>query len=178
MAALAFDTSGKVSVPPTNVLERIDSHTYIVAFTNGTMADGKPYYAYIAVKPSMYQEFYDNTVAKKPMVLSNYGSVIVADFMQTPPKEIIEFMRSEFGFENNFEDSLRQQVSAQRNAYIKENEIKRAQDIVNMMRQGNYQNNLNSQLIDESTQPEAATKNSIGDDQKLKDIVAMMKKNQ
>jgi hypothetical protein len=178
MVSLTFDASGKVSVPPESELGKIDEHTYVVAFTNGTMADGRPYYAYIAVKPSMYQEFYDNTVAKKPMVLSNYGSVIVADFMQTPPKEIIEFMRSEFGFEDNFEDSLRQQVSAQRKAYIKENEIKRTQDIVNMMKQGNYQANLNNQLSDEPTQQKVATTNSMGDDQKLKDIIAMMKKNQ
>jgi hypothetical protein len=176
MIALAFDESGNVAVPAPRELEKIDTHTYVVAFTDGKVADGRHYYAYIAVKPSLYQEFYNNTLEKKPMVLSNYGTVIIADFLQNPPEEIVEFMRNEFGFEDNLEDSLKQQVSAQRTAYIKENEIKRTQDIVSMMKQSNNKNNLDQQLsepADKQPQPTADNR-----DQRLDDIIAMMKKNQ
>jgi len=176
MVTLLFNPDGKVKVPSQAELEAIDRHTFIIAYTNGTMADGRPYYAYIAVQPSKYQEFHDMTAAGKPLVMSHYGQVIIADFAVRPPQDIVDYMREEYGFEDNLESGLQQQLTLQRGAFIQQNEVSRLQYIASMMKQNNYQDDLKAQLAN-NKEPAAQNGNGHPEDQRLQDIVAMMKQN-
>jgi len=184
-AKLAFKEDGSVEAPSQEELENLDIDTYVIAYTNGTLTDGRPYYAYIAVMPSKYQEFYDLTSNGKPMVLSNYGEVIVADFEEKPPQEIIDFMVENYGFENDLGANLQKELSQQRGASIQKVELDRIQDIVSKMKQKDSSPEMAKKMADTmSDTPEeskgtpngAATNGAV--DPRLNDIVSMLKSGQ
>jgi hypothetical protein len=114
MVRFPLDPKGNIETPSQQELKAADAHSAIIAFVNGTMSDGRPYYAYLAVKPSKCQQFYERTAAGEPLILSEYGTVIIAGFASQPPENVVAFMQREFGYSDTFEANLRQQLAVQR----------------------------------------------------------------
>jgi hypothetical protein len=86
----------------------------MIAFTSGTLPDGTPFYAYLAVQPSKYREFYERTAAGLPLVLRDYSTVIRAGLAPQPPEDVVAYMRQEFGYHDTYEAELRKQLARQR----------------------------------------------------------------
>jgi len=134
MVSIAFDSSGQVKQPSPEELAKTDQTKAILSYIHGTMDDGRPYWAYVAVRPSKYQEFYVLTVSMKPMVIGNYGTVVAAGFESTPPQEVVMEMREVYGFDDQFEAKLKTEALKQREALFDKQEAKRIDDIVGMLK--------------------------------------------
>jgi hypothetical protein len=134
MPSYNFESSGKLSSPSGEELQKADATSAIIAYTNGVANDGRPYYAYIAVKPSRYREFYELTSARKTIVLNDFGDIIEGDFEAAPPAHVVQRMREEYGFDENYERELKEEVSRQRDKFSAQQEEKRLMDIVAMMK--------------------------------------------
>ena len=133
MTAIAFDSSGKVKHSSAEELAVADQNTAIVSYVYGTMDDGRPYWAYVAIKPSMYREFHAITASTKAMVIGDYGTVIAAGFESEPPPEVVEEMHEVYGFDEQYEEQLRQEALKQQDVLFEKNETSRINDIVAMM---------------------------------------------
>ena len=134
MSSYSFDTkSGKLIPPSEEELKELDQTSAIVAYTTGQMPDGRVYYAFIAVLPSKYIEFHAKTKACTPLVLDEYGTILQADFEARPSAEVIEYMRTEYGFDENFETTLSKKLEEERTVFFKAQQETRIQDALQML---------------------------------------------
>ena len=134
MTKVAFDSSGKVKLSSPEALAEADNDMAILGYVHGTMEDGRPYYAYVAIIPSRYREFYALTAIKKAMVIGQYGTVIAAGFESQPPAEVVKEMREVYGFDDQYEAKLKQEEIKQQEAFYVNQDKVRIDDIVAMMK--------------------------------------------
>lgn len=134
MVTYTFESSGNIQVPSQQELKEIDDEVAIITYTNGTTEDGRPYYAYLAVKPSKYTEFHERTSASETIVLNDYGNIIACGFETGPPPEVIRQMREEYGYDEHYAQKLKSEASRQRKIFSARQEEKRVQDIVAMLK--------------------------------------------
>jgi hypothetical protein len=130
---LNFDNSGKVKVSTDEELAVADETSVILGYINGTLADGRPYYAYVAITPSKYREFYELTAARKPLTIEDYGSIIMFGYDNAPPPEVVEKMRTDYGFDENYGQKLQQDAGKQQKIFLDKKEADRLKDIVAML---------------------------------------------
>jgi len=131
--SFTFESGGKVKLPSDEELAKADGETAILAYSNGTTEDGRPYYAYVAVKPSKYKEFYALTAARQALVIAEYGSVIRGGFEKEPPLEVLNEMREIYGFDNEFQEKLAHEAKKQLVAFLQKEEEARIDGIVRML---------------------------------------------
>lgn len=134
MTTISFESSGKVKSSSPEALAAADSDMAVLGYVHGTMEDGRQYYAYVAIKPSKYREFYALTAAKKAMVIGQYGTVLAAGFDSQPPADVVKEMREVYGFDDQYEAKLKQDALAQQEAFFANQEKVRIDDIVAMMK--------------------------------------------
>jgi hypothetical protein len=115
MGTLPFDTSGKIVLPATEELEEEDGQTAILTYVSGSLDDGTSYYAYIAVKPSKYMEFYSLTAERIPIEnLLDYGVIVSEGFQEEPSPAVLREMRERYGFDDQWEEKLKLRLKQQR----------------------------------------------------------------
>jgi hypothetical protein len=134
MTSIEFEASGKVKRPSGEELAQADEEMAVLSYVHGTMEDGRPYYAYVAIKPSRYREFHALTAARKAMVIGDYGTVIAAGFESEPPPEVVKEMREAYGFDDQYEGKLKQEALKQQQAFFEEQEKTRIDDIVRKLK--------------------------------------------
>lgn len=134
MQQFQFDTSGNIKVPSEQDLQKADKGAVIIAYTHGTTESGRPYYAYIAVKPSKYREFCERSERRNSIRLSDYGKIIVHGFESKPPANVVKHMRDKHGFDDEYEAKLKEAIHSQRKQFSIDQEEKRLIDIVAMMK--------------------------------------------
>ncbi len=79
-----------------------DSLSRIVMLAYGSMENGKPYWCYVAVKPTRYTEFQDALRADYSLYnfeSDGYGEVVVSGEGVTPPQEVTARVAEIFGIE-------------------------------------------------------------------------------
>ncbi len=133
MTSIAFEASGKVKHSSVEELAQADQETAILSYVHGTMEDGRPYYAYVAVKPSKYRDFHAMTAAMRPMVIGDYGTVVAAGFESEPPADVVKEMREVYGFDDQYEERLKSDALKQQEFFFAKLETKRIDDIVAML---------------------------------------------
>ena len=129
MAAVVFEASGR-SLLSQEELVAADETSAILALSQGKLSDGSPYYAYIAIKPSLYREFDVRTKAGDALTLSEYGTVITIGYDTEPPADVAAEMREKYGFENDYETNLINEAKIQQREFLKKKEEERIRDIV------------------------------------------------
>ncbi len=134
MQSYQFENSGKLKAQSAETLKKADEGASIIAYTDGVTASGKPYYAYIAVKPSKYREFYERTKARESIRLGDFGKIIVYGYETKPPSAVVVHMREKFGYDEEYEAKLQAEVARQRTQFSIDQEEKRLLDIVAMMK--------------------------------------------
>ena len=129
-----FEPSGKIKLPSDEELTKLDGDNAILAYTSGVMQDGRPYYAYVAVRPSLYKKFRQLTAACQSMILSEYGEVIEAGIAAAPPPEVVQKMKDQYGCDPAYEDNLVKEALKQQAVFVQKKEDDRIGDIVNMLK--------------------------------------------
>ena len=129
-----FEPSGNIAVPNSGDLEKLDDHNAIVVFTQGAMQDGRSYYAYTAVKPSLYKKFCQMTRSGQAVVLGEYGEVIAAGFSFNPPPEVVDKMQRKYGCNPQFQDNLINEALRQQKVFLGKQQERRIETVVGMLK--------------------------------------------
>jgi hypothetical protein len=135
MIEVAFDSSAQVVAPSAQELSAADeAEQAVLAYTHGNLSDGRPYYAYVAVKPSKYAAFYAATAERRRMRIGDYGTVIKGGLEITPPPEVIKEMRVRYGFDDQYEEKLKEQALKQQKDFVVRREELRIENAVAMLK--------------------------------------------
>jgi hypothetical protein len=134
MTVFTFEPSGKIALPSDEELLRLDKENAIIAYTSGVTQEGKSYYAFVAVRPSAYKKFRRLTLAKQPIILSEYGDVLASGYTARPEPEVVEMMQQKYGCDLDYETSLVNEALKQQGVFAKKHEEKRIDDIVSMLK--------------------------------------------
>ena len=69
----------------------------IIVLCRGETVSGKPFYAFVKIKPSRYTAFERAQLAGSNFEIQDYGEILNFDYAHTPPQEIIDKMRAQYG---------------------------------------------------------------------------------
>jgi hypothetical protein len=139
--SIRLEPSGKVQKPTAEELKAADENSGVLCLSKGVLDSGKPYFAYIAVKPSLFEEFYKRSSARETFVLDDYGIIIYMDELAEPPIEVQENMREFYGFDEDMPKKLLEELKKERAEYAGKQEEKRVMDIVAMLKAQKPQGN-------------------------------------
>jgi len=134
LVEFAFDVSGHIKQPNAAELAEADQEMDIITFNRAVTSDGTPCYAYVAVKPSRFQEFQRLTSAGTPLVYDDYGTVIASGYGSEPLPEVIEDMRRRYGIDDQLEEKLAETAKQQQKAFLERPEEERLKDIVDFLK--------------------------------------------
>lgn len=137
MNSYAFNTDGSLKQSTAGELADADRTSAILAYIHGTMPDGRPYYAYVAVLPSKYQEFYALNASRTPFVIEDYGVVVISGYEAAPPPQVVQEMKERYGFDDQFQSKLVEHVKQQQKVFIKTQEDKRIHDALSFLKMRN-----------------------------------------
>ncbi len=129
-----FDSSGTFKDSTTEELAKADLSSAIIALSTGVQGDGTPYYVYLAIPPSKYAEFYRLSKEGQSINLENYGVIIAGGPQEQPPEIVTEYMKEEYGFDENFEQALDEEFRKESGALGQQREDARIMDIVAMLK--------------------------------------------
>jgi hypothetical protein len=129
-----FDASGKLLPPSAQDLANADADLDIIVFDEGTLKDGSPYWAYIAIKPSKYATFMTLTQRGEPIALEEYGRLIKHGFEAEVPRAVKEAMKQDYGFDDAYITKLGQRLVEAQTTFLKQRETVRISDIVAMLK--------------------------------------------
>lgn len=129
-----FDKSGNIQELTKEELVEADKNSSVLIKNTGKLSDGTPYWAYIAVRPSKYKEFIQATKAQLPICLTEYGVILECGFEETVPDEIMEKMKELYEYDEHYMDNLARDIRASKAIFLKEQEDKRINDIVTMLK--------------------------------------------
>ncbi len=130
-----FEKDGTLKEMTTEELAAADAHSSVIEFDHGTLEDGTPYWAYIAVTPSKYKEFKRITAEHQPILLTDYGNILKYGFDKQVPDSVKEEMNREYGCNDNFLTSLANDLKKEQRVFLKKQEETRITDIVTMLKQ-------------------------------------------
>jgi len=129
-----FDASGKLKDSTAEELANADLTSAIISLSTGIQSDGTPYYVYLAVPPSKYAEFYRMSKERQTFNLENYGVILAGGPEASPPELVMEYMKEEYGFDENFEKALEEEFKKESATYAVQQEDARIMDIVAMLK--------------------------------------------
>lgn len=132
--AYQFEKDGKLKAPASEALAAADADSFLLVLDKGSIADGTPYWAYIAVKPSKYAEFIRLTQAHQPLRIGDYGTILKYGFEPDVPEAQREEMQREHGFDEQFVPKLLEDVKKAQGEFLKTQENQRLGDIVAMLK--------------------------------------------
>ena len=69
----------------------------IIVLCRGETVSGKPFYAFVKIKPSRYSAFQRAQEGDRSFDMQDYGEILDFDYAQTPPQEVIDKMRAQYG---------------------------------------------------------------------------------
>ena len=134
MTTYQFDYSGCLKAPTAEELAAADEKSAVLVLDTGTLPDGSPYWAYVAIKPSRYAAFAQATSEHRPISLEDYGTVIHHGFEKDVPPEITQVMKEEYGFDEGHVESVIRDVKQAQQQWLKEQEEQRLNSIVKQLK--------------------------------------------
>jgi hypothetical protein len=69
----------------------------IIMLCRGDTISGKPYYAFVKMKPSRLTAFERIKNTDESFSLQDYGDILKFDYVEIPPEEVINEMRARYG---------------------------------------------------------------------------------
>jgi hypothetical protein len=91
-------------------LKHADETIGIVQLISGTTAKGEAFYAYVKVKPSLYEEFVGKLLNGDKMDVDKYGKVLKKGFGAQPPDDVKKYMEESFGVDHNYMQRVTEEV--------------------------------------------------------------------
>ena len=71
----------------------------IIQYVDGTKADGELFWAYVAMKPERYEEYYSQVMANEVLDLDDFGEILHQGGGAEPPEEIKQAMIKQYGMD-------------------------------------------------------------------------------
>src|SRR5688572_19152615 len=97
--------------PPLSSQSMADLLCTIILLCRGTGTNGKAFWAYMCIKPSMAESFKE-AHAKGPFKLEDYGTILeIGDGSQVPPDVQLR-MERDYGVNHHYEDELLKSLDA------------------------------------------------------------------
>lgn len=87
------------------LLKLMDNDIGILTLVQGTLAGGKPHYAYVSIPPSRYAAFKTSEAAGN-YDLAQFGKILAHGEGKTPPADVQKRMQDEYGANHHFEEDL------------------------------------------------------------------------
>ena len=69
----------------------------IIMLCRGETVSGKPFYAFLKIKPSRFAAFERAQQSEQAFDLYEFGDILNFDYAHTPPQEVIDTMRARYG---------------------------------------------------------------------------------
>lgn len=133
--AFHFASSGKLRAPSEAELAAAEAAGgAVVVLSSGTLADGSPYWAYLAVKPTRYKDYLDITSTRQPLVLEEYGRILACGLDSEVPPEVQADMKQRYGCHDQYVATLARQVQEAQTVFLQQKEEQRLGDIVAMLK--------------------------------------------
>jgi hypothetical protein len=120
-----LNQSGDLVAPSASELDEADADNEMYTLTIGTTDDGKPYWMYAAIVPSLYQDFIAAAAAGQRIEINDYGYALKFGFDAVPPAEVKEEMKRKYGFDENYEAKLAAEIEKERKAFLERQEDER-----------------------------------------------------
>jgi len=92
----------------------VDVKSSIIQLCCGHTGDHRPFWAYMAIKPSLYQEYIEKSDAGDVVNLEYYGSSLQKGWGSLPPAEIQEQMKKKYNIDHSFEDFIEAESNKER----------------------------------------------------------------
>lgn len=95
-------------------LKQADERIGIIHLVSGTTAKGEDFYAYVSVRPSLYEEFLCKMADGEKMNVEKFGKVLKKDFGKEPSEEVKRQMKKEFNVDPDFMRHLVEEMEKRR----------------------------------------------------------------
>ena len=129
-----FEKSGALKPYTAEELAAADHTSSVLVLDQGTLDNGVPYWAYLAVRPSKYAEFMEFTAARKPIRLTEYGVILEYGLDAEVPADVQQAMKQKHGFDNDYKAKLIREIKKAQAEFLENQENKRIGDIVAMLK--------------------------------------------
>lgn len=100
-------------LPPQEELEAADDAVAIIHLCSGQTADGKDFFAYVAMKPSRYMQYIEATQRGDEVLLRDYGDILESGFGLVPSVKVQDEMQRKYGVDPTFFEELTKEVIAE-----------------------------------------------------------------
>jgi hypothetical protein len=126
-----FDSSGRLrQLTEAELLAAdADADSSIICRDQGVTSDGRPYWVYIKVRPSMYSEFMRLSEAGETKIFADYGTILKYGFDEEVPAEIRQQMAVEHGSDDNYMESLAERIKNAQTVFLAAQEERRIRRI-------------------------------------------------
>lgn len=132
-----FDSFGNLKARSAQELSALeDASDAVIVLSQGIASDGRPYWAYIAVRPSRYADYMRAAKAHETVIFSDYGAILQYGFAKEVPLSIKAQIKRRYGFDENFKENLVKDINQAREAFLKQRDGK-INEIVDKLRHKN-----------------------------------------
>ncbi len=129
-----FKENGELDELTAAELVAEDAYSAITVLDRGVTADGTPYWLYIDVKPSKFQDFVRAVRSGTPKVFEDYGTILKFGYDKEVPESVKEEMKQQYGFDENCIENLKKDIRAEQKKFLEKKEDNRIGDIVAMLK--------------------------------------------
>jgi hypothetical protein len=105
----------------------------VIVLSYGTADDGRPYWAYIEVKPSKYKEFMRRSMERKHITFAEYGTFLRYGYDPQVPETIKKEMEIKYGCSDNYRERLNKEVQEAKDEFLRDKEKQDALHISNII---------------------------------------------
>ncbi|MDP9126862.1 MAG: hypothetical protein M3N08_01190 [Pseudomonadota bacterium] len=91
-------------------LKMADERVGIIQLITGLTADGHDFYAYVSLRPSLYDEYCRKVEAKEKVDVEKFGRVLKKGFGKEPPEDVKRYMHETFGIDPDFLEHFAEEV--------------------------------------------------------------------
>ena len=88
-------------------LDQADQHVSMVEFGTLHNSEGKQFWFYLNVKPSLYLNYKQTFEQDDTIDIKSFGEVIACGWGDTPPIDVVQTMRDEYNCSPDFQERLR-----------------------------------------------------------------------
>lgn len=96
-------------------LKQADERIGIIQLISGATAKGEDFYAYVSLRPSVYEQFIRKMADGETMDVEAFGKVLKKGFGQQPSEDIKKYMEEEFGIDHNFMQHFAEELRKRKN---------------------------------------------------------------
>ena len=120
-AEYQFNSFGYVKTGTQEELAALETDSDAVIVLDRGVTDGnRSYWAYIAIRPSLYSRYVRAVKAGETILFSDFGKILAYGFDKDVPSAIKEKKKQTYGCDDSFEENLANAISQARDAFLEQ----------------------------------------------------------